>query len=102
MKIFIALVIAVVLGIGIGITVGWLRMVSTPWEGLPAVDSPAENEVAISGGSPAPRVVLDRQNYDFGTLDLEKTGRQEFTVANRGNAMLKLTKGETTCRSEER
>ena len=99
MKTFFALLIAVVLGIGLGIAVGWLRMVSTPWEGLPAVDVPAASEAAIpSGGSPIPRVVIDRLEYDFGTLDLEKTGRQEFTVTNRGNATLKLTKGETTCR----
>jgi len=99
MKTFIALLVAVMLGIGLGIAVGWLRMVSVPWEGLHAVDAPAGNEAAIPpGGSPAPRVDVDRLEYDFGTLDLEKSGRQEFTVANRGNAVLKLTKGETTCR----
>jgi hypothetical protein len=97
MKIIVALIIAVVLGIGIGISVGWLRVSSTPWEGLPVVEGRA-GDGAAAPGSPAPKVAVDQLEYDFGKMEIEKSGRREFTVTNQGNALLKLTKGETTCR----
>jgi len=97
MKTIIAIIVALVLGTGIGIGVGWLRIFSTPWDGPPPVD--LEHVSAIpAGAGPAPVADVDRLEFDFGKLDLEKTGRQEFTVTNRGTAILKLTRGETTCR----
>ncbi len=99
MKTIVPLLVALVLGIGIGIAVAWLRIFSTPWEGLPAVDAKVGGaEANPSDVGPYPQVGIDCLKYDFGTLDLEQKGRHEFTVTNRGNALLKLTKGETTCR----
>ena len=97
MKTIIALLIALVLGTGIGIGVGWLRIASTPWDGLPPVDSQQVSAIS-AGAGPAPVAEVDRLEYAFGNLDLEKSGRHEFTVTNRGSAVLKLTRGETTCR----
>jgi hypothetical protein len=96
MRSYFGLIIALVLGIVIGIAIGGLRIYSTPWEGLPAVDAQPESRDANPAGGP--QAVIDCLEYNFGTLDLEKSGRHEFTVTNRGNALLKLTKGETTCR----
>jgi hypothetical protein len=99
MKIIVALLIALALGIAIGVGVAWLRVRSVPWDGPPAQDAAAESDASVSSdGSPAPVAAVDRLDYDFGTLDVEKSGREEFTVTNRGNAVLKLTKGSTTCR----
>lgn len=82
-----------------GILVGWLRLVSSPWEGLPGIDSRAADDHPLpSGSAPLPKVVVDKLEYDFGTMDVEDKGSREFTVSNRGDALLKLTKGETTCR----
>jgi hypothetical protein len=99
MKTIFALVVAIALGIGIGIAVGWLRWNSTKWDGLSTPSKQTESNSKVSSVSgPAPKVVVDQLKYDFGTLDLEKSGRREFTVTNEGNAVLKLTKGATTCR----
>lgn len=97
MKIFVALIIAVVVGIGLGIGVGGLRISSTPWEGIPAMEGQKSGEPASQSG-PAPKVAVDRLFYDFGKMEIEKSGRREFTVTNEGNDILKLMKGETTCR----
>jgi hypothetical protein len=99
MKTYFACIIAVVVGAGIGIAVGAMRIASSPWEGLPHVEAkPGEAEPSSKRVGPVPKVAIDRLEYNFGTLDLEGKGREEFTVKNIGNAVLKLTKGETTCR----
>jgi hypothetical protein len=98
MKPFFAILLALLLGIGLGTAIGWLRYASTPWVGLPVVESEGGPATHSQTGAPAPKVSVDRLEYDFGTLDVENKGRQEFIVTNRGNALLKLTKGDTTCR----
>ncbi|MCC6125982.1 MAG: DUF1573 domain-containing protein [Pirellulales bacterium] len=99
MKPVYAFILALLFGVGLGILVGWLRISSVPWEGLPAMDSVAESDSSIPPGSgPLPKIIIDKLEYDFGTLDVEDKGSREFTVSNRGEALLKLTKGETTCR----
>jgi hypothetical protein len=99
MKTTFALALALVLGTAIGMTVAWLRGLSVPWDGPPVQDAPVGDDTAIPvGGNPAPIVVVDKLDYDFGTLDVEKSGSREFAVTNHGNALLKLTKGSTTCR----
>lgn len=45
-----------------------------------------------------PRVALDSDTYDFGTLELGGRGSHEFTIRNVGDAPLRLIKGDTTCR----
>jgi hypothetical protein len=99
MKTFSILAIALLLGVGLGIVTATLRIVVTPSEGLPIVDPQLKSNPALSKSEPpAPLLSIDRLEYDFGSLDIENSGRHEFVVENRGNALLKITKGETTCR----
>jgi hypothetical protein len=96
--IFASIIAAIILGVAVGLAVGGLRHASSPAEGPPKVEADARKEKSAADSGARPKVEVDRLDYDFGSLDLEDKGRQEFTVANRGNAMLKLTRGATTCR----
>jgi hypothetical protein len=98
MKTVLACLLAILLGIGLGIAVGALRIASAPWEGLSALNPAAGSNAELPSDTPTPKVVVDKLDYNFGTLDIEKNGKHEFTVSNQGNALLKITKGETTCR----
>jgi len=45
-----------------------------------------------------PEVALDATEHDFGTLDIHAKGSQSFRFTNRGEGMLVLTAGPTSCR----
>ncbi len=73
-----------------------MRFLATPWDGDPGsvgVGTPA----AAAHGGPAPRATVDREEYEFGTLDIRAEGKHEFVFTNRGEGTLLLTSGETSC-----
>ena len=43
-------------------------------------------------------MVVDRTDYDFGTLDMAAKGSHDFLFRNAGDAPLKLVSGGTSCR----
>jgi hypothetical protein len=98
MKTTFALIIAVLVGVAVGFAVGKMRHASSPAEAPPKVEAEAQKEKSASDGGAKPRVEVDQLDYDFGTLDMEGKGQREFTVTNRGNAILELTRGATSCR----
>ncbi len=94
---FLAL-LAILLGIALGIGVALLRIRAAPWK--PDVDRTAAGAAAPirRPDEPAPKVVVDQSRYDFGTLDMASQGSHEFVFTNAGKAPLKLAAGETSCR----
>jgi hypothetical protein len=89
----------IALGIGLGIAIGAMRLASSPCEKIPSAETESGGKADPSPDTKnGPIAAIDQLNYNFGTLDIEKSGKHEFTISNRGNEVLKLTKGETTCR----
>ncbi len=96
MKTFLAVVLATVVGVATGVGIAALRITVAPWDGDPEGVRRGTPGVARRGG-PTPKVVVDREEYEFGTMDIEAEGRHDFTFTNRGEAMLELTTGQTSC-----
>ena len=63
-----------------------------------ALPEPARPAAAATVDRPTPRVEVRETVYDFGVMDPFEEGRHTFLIYNRGDAPLKLAKGETTCR----
>ena len=49
-------------------------------------------------GEPAPRVVVDETDHDFGAMQRESSKTHDFTFTNEGEGPLKLQLGDTTCK----
>lgn len=49
-------------------------------------------------GEPWPKVVLDKTEHDFGTMDVHEENEYAFEVRNEGEAPLMLKVGQTTCK----
>jgi hypothetical protein len=47
--------------------------------------------------SPDPRLVVDRERHDFGTIPPTDTVEAVFTVSNTGGKTLEITKVQTSC-----
>jgi hypothetical protein len=97
MKTTLLALLAILLGIALGIGVALLRIKAAPW--TPDLDRD-HGEAAPVGqpAEPAPKVVIDKISYDFGTLDIASTGSHDFVFSNSGKAPLKLSSGGTSCR----
>ena len=98
MRTAILALLAILLGIALGIGVARLRIRAAPWE--PDVDRSSEGTAAPmrQPDAPAPKVVVNQSRYDFNTLDLASAGSHEFVFSNAGKAPLKLAAGQTSCR----
>ena len=62
--------------------------------GSPA--SPLTPPAPASPGS-APKLVLEQDEFNFGSAEFGATGRHPFVIKNEGRGPLILTKGETSC-----
>jgi hypothetical protein len=100
--------IYVLVCLALGGVLGWwvaeMRIDSSPWDGTGAgiadieANSGAKRATARDGKTlPGPRVSLDEDTYDFGTMEQKGTDKHDFIFKNLGDAPLKLTKGATTC-----
>jgi hypothetical protein len=99
MKTIFWVALALLFGIGIGIATAYVRLTATPWEGLPSVGQTGHVSSSHSSSQDSdPKLVIDQAEYNFGSMDLDGKGTHDFVVHNRGAAMLKLTKGGTSCR----
>lgn len=101
MKVWLAVGLAILVGVGVGFGVAWVRLSSYPWTGnYGGENAPLRiSRPSQSGGELlAAKAVLESDTHDFGAMDANSTGHHDFVVLNKGNAPLKLTKGETTCK----
>ena len=100
MRIWLGVVLAVVLGSAVGVATAWLRIAWYPWSGGPAgPGAPAAGEAGpLTQDNPAPKVAVDKETFDFGTMDSGASREHEFVFSNVGTAPLKLNKGASTCK----
>lgn len=97
MKTWIIVGVAAILGLGVGMGSAVVRLERTPWDGSSGAPRLAEEPAQKSEG-PQPKVEVDEDTHDFGALDSHATGRHSFTFRNVGEGLLRLTKGDTTCK----
>lgn len=81
MRISLAVIVATVLGVAIGMGTAALRIGLETWD----IDQLK------------PKVVVDHLEYDFGTMDIDGEGSHEFTFANEGEGTLVLTGTRSSC-----
>ena len=88
----------------VGVVGGWLWTVAElglrpGGGGRVEFGSPASAIAPPAPASPgsAPKLVLEQDDYNFGSIDLGGTGRHAFVFKNIGRGPLVLTKGESSC-----
>ncbi|NLX96829.1 MAG: DUF1573 domain-containing protein [Rhodopirellula sp.] len=97
MKTWVVVGFAAIVGLGVGVGSAVVRMEKTPWDGSAVM--PKSNEPApFTPVGAHPTAVVDSNKHDFGAMDSHATGRYAFVIRNTGDAVLKLTKGDTTCK----
>jgi len=64
--------------------------------GVPGRRAVVGRAAPIAGPS-GPRVVVDREEHDFGGIDVGVTGRHAFVFTNPGDGPLVLQRGRSTC-----
>ncbi len=97
MKTSVVVGIAIILGLGVGVGSAVVRLERTRWDGISAVPKADQAPASIPEG-PHPSAIVDNDKHDFGALDSHATGRHAFVIRNTGEAILKLTRGDTTCK----
>ena len=100
MRTLLLVTLAVVLGVALGAGTAVLRIRTRPWN--PKLDEGVKKATAASKSppsGPAPKAVVDKAEYDFGTRDIEaSSGSHDFVFTNKGDAPLSLSEGGTSCR----
>jgi len=95
MKTTLAVVFSLILGLALGVAAGAFRAGYLPGGasgGRPdAVEVPAAD-------TPRPKAVVEQEHFDFGRMDLHAEGSHDFLIRNEGDAPLRLTAGDTSCR----
>jgi len=90
MKIFLMLLAAVGLGAALGGGMAYVEV--RPVEAVPDETAPP------AAAADAAKVAVDREEYDFGTVDADQEASHDFVFTNAGTAPLALAPGMTTCR----
>ena len=116
MRTCLAVFLAILVGVALGAGTAVLRVRSVAWDGGPEGDSPIFADHAWrmvpgkSGQSPfegptpsttaasGPKVVVDREEFDFGSMDASEEGSHDFVLTNTGRSPLKLSSMKTSCR----
>jgi hypothetical protein len=90
--------LAVILGLALGVATAWLRLAYDPWDGNPLLGE-AKSPVnrSFRPEEPAPKLVIDQSKFDFGTMDIEEKGSHKFLVKNSGNSPLTIREKDTSC-----
>jgi len=101
MRITCAIILATVLGVGLGVGITALRLAMSPWDGSLAVASANSGGSVPTDISRAPVLVVDQKTYDFGKMDVDSEGRHDFVVTNQGNVDLEVTEDATGCKCKE-
>ncbi|MCX7428469.1 MAG: DUF1573 domain-containing protein [Planctomycetia bacterium] len=102
MKTWLIVIASALVGVGAGIAAGVIQArASAGTQTIPVDDILKSASKPAAEGldrPPQPKVALDEEVYNFGTMDAQSLGKHEFVVKNVGNAPLNLTKGGTTCK----
>lgn len=75
-----------------------------PWRARPGgTPSKTKERPSLAESSPAPdgpqpKLVIDKTDHDFGSVDMMAKAEHVFVVRNEGAAPLELTPGPTTCK----
>ncbi len=96
MKTFLAILLLLALGAGLGFGMAYWRFYESPW--ISDFDAGREAPPAETRQGPRPKAVIRETTFEFGTLDMTGSGNHEFVVSNAGDAPLELTSGPTSCR----
>lgn len=51
----------------------------------------------VATAPPFPKVVIEREDFDFGRIEVGDQYEQSFTIRNDGEAELEISQGDTTC-----
>jgi Protein of unknown function (DUF1573) len=94
MRFWMLIIAAILLGLGFGLGITIVELGPTPAGNVAEVMA-AKTGVASEHG---PRVALDAEEFDFGTMERGSHKSHTFVVRNDGHAPLLLKKGDTTCR----
>ncbi len=106
MGIWKILIIGGIVGVIAGVAGAHYRVRSRPWDGsgegtLAHEPTPPESPLLDAKSADLnrqPKVVVQTDSFDFGTMDAGSTATHNFVIANQGNADLALIKGPTTCK----
>jgi len=100
------LIVGGILGIAVGVGSAFFRVNSLPWDGTgegPRAHEPTPSAAPAANSTPAdpshqPKVVVQNDTFDFGTMDSGSEASHDFLFTNQGSAILTLAKGHTTCK----
>ncbi len=96
--VFSSILVGATIGFGSSaVELGWFGS-SQNIEQLLSVSRDARQPDLAPAGAPQPRTVVDRPEYDFGSMDRGTKKTHEFVFTNEGDAPLKLVAGDTTCK----
>ncbi len=96
MRIWMLIIIAVVLGIGLAFNLTILELGASP-------AGTVKHDLVVAGVAnpeitgPQPRIAFDKKEYEFGTMELNEHLSHTFEVRNDGQLPLKLTSGGVSC-----
>jgi hypothetical protein len=99
MKLWPPIFFAILIGAALGAGTALWRIHLAPWDGAPLETGhdPRAPKVAAADEM-APRVSVDREQYEFGNMDAAGELSHAFRFTNSGRSPLVLTKGHTSCR----
>lgn len=99
MRIVIALIAAVALGLACGVALAVVEYGGFPRPGsvLAGATSLEVRAAKVAVATNAPRALIQSIDYDFGTMEQGTTRSHEFPIKNDGNAPLTLEQGDTSC-----
>ncbi|MEN6498182.1 MAG: DUF1573 domain-containing protein [Thermoguttaceae bacterium] len=97
MRVWIAVILTLVVGVGLGFGSALVRIERFPWAGGALRPAPSKT-AAPTAGMPQPEAQVDRDTHEFGTMDMSAQGSHEFVVRNIGKAPLDLSPGPSSCK----
>jgi hypothetical protein len=99
MRLAWAIVLAVFLGAALGVGTAMWRMHEASWNRDPIEPEHAtQTSESESRRAQVPKVAVDREEYDFGVMDMGGQLSHDFKFTNVGRLPLTLSKGPTSCK----
>jgi Protein of unknown function (DUF1573) len=95
MKTAILLAVCAVLGVLLGVGMARVQLGAPTIISLPDADSAS---FKASSSVPTPRVSVDAETFDFGSIERHASMSHNFQFTNVGDAPLRLTVGDTSCK----
>ncbi|NQU21192.1 MAG: DUF1573 domain-containing protein [Candidatus Nealsonbacteria bacterium] len=97
MRILLAIALAIVFGLAVGVGTAMLRHASAPYGGPGGL--PRHGPPQIDPSDPIrPKLAISSARYEFGRMFIGEDGKHDFVLRNDGNAPLEIRKDKKTCR----